>query len=82
MTKYKRYVIKKTIKKYWVAMAGTLAFLILGITFMLIGFNMTGWSLIDWLKSPYALTCGILLSAFAVGAVAIAITIKRHNLGD
>lgn len=82
MTEYKRYRFKKLLRRYWAAFLGTGLFAIIGGVFMLIGFQMTGWSLIDWLKSPYAVTCGIL---FAGGALLLAwalITAKRHSLGD
>lgn len=82
MTEYRKYRFRKALRRYWAAFLGSGLFLIGGIAFLLVGFEMTGWSLIDWLKSPYAVTCGIMLSGALVALVWGIVTAKRHRLGE
>ena len=48
--------IKGFLKEKWKWLLGSGIFLITGLTVMLIGFSINGWSLIKWLRSPFALT--------------------------
>lgn len=82
MSKYGKYKARKKLRKYWVAFLGTGLFLVFGIALLLVGFYMTGWSLIDWLKSPYALTAGVILAGGVVLLIGVVITVKRHRLGE
>ena len=82
MSNYGKYKFKQTLKKYWIAFVGTGLFACAGAVFMLVGFQMSGWSIIDWLKSPYAVTALILFIGGALVLTWIIITVKRHNLGD
>ena len=55
-----KYETKKKIKKFfkakWKWILGRAIFLTAGLVVMLIGFSMSGWSLIRWLQSPFATT--------------------------
>lgn len=82
MSDYGKYRFKKALRKYWGAFLGTGIFAIAGLVFILVGFQMTGWSLVDWLKSPYAVTAGIMLSGAAVLLIWAVVTAKRHSLGE
>lgn len=66
-------------KKGWVL--GTGLFAVVGLITLLVGFWITGWSLIEWLKSPYALTFFILLAIALYGGLMLFLLYKRHNLG-
>jgi len=48
--------IKKWFKSKWKWILGSGIFLTIGLTVMMIGFSVTGWSLIKWLQSPFATT--------------------------
>lgn len=55
-----KYETKKKIKKFfkekWKVLLTSGIFLTVGLVVMLIGFSITGWSIIEWLKSPWATT--------------------------
>ena len=57
--------VKKFLKDKWKWLLGSGIFLIIGTIVMLVGFSVTGWSLIKWLRSPYAVTTII----FVIGGV-------------
>lgn len=82
MSKYREYKARQKLRKYWAAFLGTGLFLVFGIALLLVGFYMTGWSIIDWLKSPYALTAGVILAGGVVFLICVVITVKRHKLGE
>lgn len=69
MTKYK---FKKFIKEKKGFVIGIGSFLLVGLIALFIGLGMSGWSLVKWLKSPYATTffimlaCGLVLGAIIV----------------
>lgn len=52
----KKRKIKKWFKARWKFLLGSGIFLTVGAVVMLVGFSMTGWSLIKWLQSPFATT--------------------------
>ena len=60
-----KYETKKKIKRFfktkWKALLGGAIFLTIGLVVMLVGFSMSGWSIIEWLKSPWAITTFICL---------------------
>ena len=55
-----KYETKRKIKHFFKErlkwLVGSGIFLAIGLTVMLIGFQMSGWSIIAWLKSPWAVT--------------------------
>lgn len=81
MNSYKKKKFKKNLKEKWGWFLASGIFLVIGIIALLVGFNMTGWSLIDWLQSAYAVTFFIILSIGIVCAIALFITYKRSHLG-
>ena len=48
--------IKKWFKSKWKFLLGSGIFLTVGLVVMLVGFSVTGWSIIKWLQSPFATT--------------------------
>jgi hypothetical protein len=74
--------MKKLSKSKLVLSIGTALFLLVGIVAMLIGFSMTGWSIVDWLQSPYALTAFVILGLGSLFVFVIWLTYKRCHLGD
>jgi len=60
----------------------TVLFLGLGATLMLVGFALTGWSIIDWLKSPYATTFFILAAIGIYLIIVVIIRTKQSHLGE
>lgn len=74
--------MKKLKNKKLVLSLGTALFLLVGTIALLVGFSMTGWSIVDWLQSPYALTTFVILGVGAVIGFVIWITYKRSHLGD
>ena len=75
------YETKKKIKRFirdkWKWLLGSGIFLIAGTVIMLVGFSMSGWSIVRWLQSPFAVTTII----FIVGGVFLlimAFLIKKH----
>lgn len=81
MTETKKKKIKATLKKKWKWFLGSGVFLTIGIVALLVGFNMTGWSIIDWLKSPYATTFFIIVGIGVLIILVAVITYKRSQLG-
>lgn len=57
--------IKKWFKAKWKILLGSGIFLTVGLVVMLVGFSVTGWSIIKWLQSPFATTTII----FVLGGV-------------
>ncbi len=78
----KKRKIKKWFKNNKKAIIGTSLFLGIGAAFMLIGFSLTGWSIIDWLKSPYATTFFILVAIGIYIIIVIVIKTKQAHLGE
>ena len=73
--------MKDFIKKRWGWVLGTGAFLAIGLTTLLIGFSMTGWSIVDWLQSPYAVTFFIIIGIGLITILLIVVSLKRTKLG-
>lgn len=69
--------IKKWFKEKWKWLLGSGIFLTVGLVVMLIGFSMTGWSIIEWLKSPFCTTTivFVLIGAFLL---ILAFAIKKQ----
>lgn len=77
---------KRKLKNWWkdkkTAIIGALLFLGIGTAFLLIGFALTGWSIIDWLKSPYATTFFILAAIGIYLMIVVIIRMKQSHLGE
>lgn len=78
----KKYELKKKLKENRLWIIGTIVFLIIGVTALLIGFNMTGWSIMDWLQSPWATTFFIVLALGLVAFLVLMITLKEMKNGN
>lgn len=81
MNNINNYYKKRKLKDYlaknkWIII-GTGSFLTTGLIVMLIGFAISGWSLIKWLQSPFALTFFIML---VLGLFAIAMLIYFYHI--
>lgn len=72
--------IKKFFKEKWKVLVGSGAFLLVGGVVMLIGFSVTGWSIIKWLQSPFAITTLIFVLAGIFVFVIILLLFKNQNL--
>ena len=72
---------KEFLKKYWGWFLGTGIFLAIGITTLLVGFEMTGWSIVAWLQSPYAITFFIILAISVLVLIVALVSLKRMKLG-
>lgn len=82
MNKLKVKKIKKFLKEKWYIAGGSVILLIIAAAVALIGFNMTGWNIIVWLKSPYALTCFILLFIGIIVFICGYLRYKQLHLGE
>ena len=72
--------IKKFFKEKWKVLVGSGAFLLVGGVVMLIGFSVTGWSIMKWLQSPFAITTLIFVLAGVFVFVIALLLFKIHNL--
>lgn len=79
---YKKYKLKKFWQKKKAWIIGTGSFLLVGIIVLLIGFRMTGWSIIKWLQSPYAITCFVCLSVSLLIIGFLVIELIKQKLGE
>ncbi|MCK9235203.1 MAG: hypothetical protein M0Q41_10715 [Bacteroidales bacterium] len=73
---------KEFLKKKWKWLVTGGFFLFSGLIILLVGFYITGWSIIDWLYSPYATTMLILLLVGGVILIMMLLEMKRQRLGD
>lgn len=80
MNFYQKRRIKEYFKKHIGVIIGTGAFLITGLVVMLVGFSISGWSILKWLESPFAATFFIMLCFFLIGLVVLYILWKRSKL--
>lgn len=81
MTHTQMYKLSKNGKAIATWTAGTGLFLAFGIGVLLYGFWMTGWSIIDWLQSPYAFTFFVILAACLLVGMWALLELKRSKLG-
>ena len=72
--------IKKFFKEKWKVLVGSGAFLLVGGVVMLIGFSVTGWSIMKWLQSPFAITTLIFVLAGIFVFVITLLLFKNQNL--
>lgn len=77
----KKAQIKAFLKKKKGVIIGTGSFLIIGLVLLLVGFSLTGWSFIEWLQTPYALSFFLVLCMGLYGTIMIIIEWKRQTLG-
>ena len=69
--------IKKFFKDKWKWFVASGVFLLVGGTVALIGFQMSGWSLIKWLQSPFAQTTLVFVVAGAF-LIILAFLVKKN----
>lgn len=69
--------IKKFFKERWKFLLGSGIFLSIGLTVMLVGFSVTGWSIIKWLQSPFCTTTIICMLAGAF-LLTLAFVLKKQ----
>ncbi len=74
--------IKDFIKSKWTWFLTSGIFLLVGIAAIIVGAFLTGFNLIEWLQTPYALTFFICLGIGAVVLMIIIINYKRSHLGE
>lgn len=67
-------------KKTWMMTSGV--FILFGLIAVIIGLIITGFDLIQWLQSSYAVTLYIFLTLGILGIIIIIIFYKRSHLGD
>lgn len=71
-------VFKK--KKAWILTTGI--FLLVGIIAIIVGLVISGFDLIRWLQSPYAVTLYIFLALGIFAIVVLVIYYKKSHLGE
>lgn len=75
--------LKEQVKKKLPWIIGSGLFLIAGIVLLFVGFAITGWNFIEWLKSDYATTTIILLIVGLASAIILTLVlIQAKILGD
>lgn len=82
MKKLNKAKIKKFLKEKWYIAGGSILLFVGAIVAVFVGLHMTGWSLIEWLKTPYATTFFVLLIIGGLFGFVLFVTIKRFKLGD
>lgn len=64
-----KYETKKKLRRFfkskWKQLLGGAVFLTVGLVVMLVGFYISGWSIVEWLQSPWAITTLI----FVIGGI-------------
>lgn len=78
----KKRKLKNWLKERKAYIIGSILFLGIGAVLLLVGFYLTGWSIIDWLKSPYATTFFILATIGIYLIIVVVIRTKQSHLGD
>ncbi len=73
--------IKNFLKKNWKWLVGTGTFLIAGTIALLVGFEMSGWSLAKWLQSNHAITFFVILGAGILGLALVVYYYIRSKFG-
>jgi hypothetical protein len=73
----KKRKIKKWFKARWKFLLGSGIFLAVGVVVMLVGFSVTGWSIVKWLHSPFATTT-IISVIGGVFLLSMAFLIKKN----
>lgn len=72
--------IQKWFQEKWKWILGSGIFLLAGITVMLIGFSVSGWSIVKWLQSPYAVTTIIFLIIGTFLLIMAFLIKKQHDI--
>ena len=73
----KKRKLKKWWKSKWKWMLASGIFLTVGVVVMMIGFSVTGWSIVKWLQSPFAMTTIIFVVCGAF-VFTMALLIKKN----
>lgn len=78
----KKHKLKEAFKKKkaWILTTGI--FLLVGIIAVIIGLVISGFDLIRWLQSPYAVTLYIFLALGVFGIIVVIICYKKSHLGE
>lgn len=58
---------------------GTIILIVIASSAILIGFSMSGWSLVKWLNSPYSTTLFIILGITAVILLIVLLVLKDYK---
>lgn len=79
MDYYKKRAIKNKLIKHRKAIIGTGAFLLTGLVVMIVGFAISGWSIVKWFKD-YGITFTV---CFAAGLIILFLIVFFYNrFGD
>lgn len=78
----KKRKLKQKLKDKKAVIISTALFLGLGAILLLVGFALTGWSIVDWLRSPYATTFFILAAIGIYLIIVVIIKMKQSQLGE
>lgn len=62
MDSFKKYEFKQKIKKYKPILIGSGIFLVVGMIAWIVGCYMSGANIVEWLTSPFAITCYIIIA--------------------
>lgn len=73
---------KTMFKKQWKWFLSVGLFLLLGLIALFVGFTLTGWNIVEWVKSPYATTLLIILVVGGIVLLLLVLEAKRRRLGD
>jgi len=71
---------KEQLKKKLPWIIGSGLFLIAGIVLLFVGFSLTGWNFLVWLKSDYATTTIILLVLGVAGGIILTLLLIQIKL--
>lgn len=70
--------IQKWFKEKWKWLLGSGIFVTVGLVVMLVGFSVTGWSIVKWLQSPFA-TTSIIFIIIGAFVFVMALLVKKQK---
>lgn len=73
---------KENLKKNWKVWLASGLFLLFGLIALIVGFTISGFSFIAWLKSPYATTFFIIIIIGVIILLLLLLEMKRRKLGE
>jgi len=80
MNFYQKKKVRDFFKKSWGFFVGSGAFLLIASIIAIVGFSITGWSIVKWIQSPYAVTTAVFVVLGALIIAFIYVLWKRHNI--